>query len=219
MLWNNRAYRPLETLLYDNIIAPAVDELSAKTAKELAASLKPGAKLLNVGCGGGQLEVRLAGLRADLVINGLDLSFQQVERARKRATLAGAQAEFFQGSALNLPFKSETYDLVYSIASIKHWPDYMAGLRECMRVVKPGGLLMVGEVDMNCTKETAAAFTSRWRLPGFMKPGALFFFRTFVSSRSITLNEARQLAVALTAKKFDTGLYSDNLCWIIMAEK
>ncbi|MCX5849658.1 MAG: class I SAM-dependent methyltransferase [Deltaproteobacteria bacterium] len=219
MLWNNQAYRPLETLIYDNIIAPAVEEISDKTAEKLAASLAPGAKVLDVGCGGGQLAVQLAKLRADLIINGLDLSPQQVKRARKRAVLAGVRAEFFQGSALDLPFKSETYDLVYSIASIKHWPDYMAGLRECLRLVKPGGLLIVVEVDKDCPKETAAAFTSRWRLPGFMKSLALIFFRVFVARRSITLKVARQLAAALPAKKYDTALYAEDLCWIVAAEK
>ena len=219
MLWNNQAYRPIEAWMYDTFIAPAVEELSVKTAEEISSWIVADAKVLDVGCGGGQLAVHLAKIRRDLIMNGLDLSLQQVERSRKRTAAAGVRAEFFQGSALALPFKSETYDLVYSIASIKHWPDYMAGLRECLRVVKPGGVLMVVELDKDCSKEIAVPFIARWRLPGFIKSGSLYYFRKFVCGRSLTLNEARQLVSGLPVKKFDAGFYFNGLCWMVMAEK
>lgn len=219
MLWNNHAFRSVETLIYDSTAAPVVTELSLKAMANIVSSLKLGARVLDVGCGGGQFVIQLAKLRADLVINGLDLSPQQVQRARKRAVLAGLRAEFFQGSALDLPFESETYDLVYSIASIKHWPDYLAGLRECLRLVKPGGLLAIAEVDKNCSKETAADFVSRWPLPGFMKPLALILFRIIVSNRSLALNEAGKLVAALPAKNYDIGIHSEGLFWMFTAEK
>ena len=219
MIWSVKSFTSFDTFIYDTIAAPAVTELALKKIEEVASCLQSGAKVLDVGCGGGQLAIEFAKLRADLIINGLDLSPQQIKRARKRATVAGKRIKFFQGSALKMPFKSGTYDLVYSIGSIKHWPDYMAGLRECLRLVKTGGLLVIAEVDKNCPKDVAAAFVSNFQLPGFIRPLALMLFRIFVSGRSLTLNDADKLFAALPVKKYDAETYSEGLFWIVVVPK
>lgn len=218
MLWSIKSFRSIDTLIYDTIAAQAVSELFLPKMVEVISSLKTGARVLDVGCGGGQLAIELARKRPDLVINGLDLSSAQVKRASNRAAAAGVQTEYFQGSALDLPFKPETFDLVYSVASIKHWPDYRAGLKECLRLVKPGGLLIIAEVDKNCSRDVVAAFVSNFQLPSFIRPLALMLFRIFVSGRSLTLNDADKLFAALPVKKYDAGIYSEGLFWIVVAQ-
>lgn len=219
MFWSVKSFSSVDTLIYDTTAAAAVTSLALPRVQEMSSVLKSGAGVLDVGCGGGQLAIELAKYRNDLIISGLDLSFQQIKRARKRATVAGTEVKFIQGSALKMPFASESYDLVYSIGSIKHWPDYRHGLMECLRLVKAGGRLVIAEVDKNCPRETASAFISRFRLPKRMLPLTTILFRLFVSGRSLTLNEADQLFAALSVKTYDINIFSEGLFWIAVAQK
>jgi ubiquinone/menaquinone biosynthesis C-methylase UbiE len=49
-----------------------------------------------------------------------------------------------EGDAQNMPFKDEFADLVFSRGSILFWPDREAGVRECYRILKPGGVAYIG---------------------------------------------------------------------------
>ena len=111
--------------IYDRVIAPAVLAMGERIAAELVDFVGEDAKVLDVGAGGGQLALELAERRPRAAVTGLDLSPDQVSRASQRARDRGlgARATFVQGSALDLPFESGRFDLVTSVASIKHWPD------------------------------------------------------------------------------------------------
>jgi len=219
MIWTVKSFSAFDTFIYDTISASAVTRLAMPGMREISSFLPSGANVLDVGCGGGQIAIELAKLRKDLIINGLDLSPQQIKRARKRAAAAGARVTFFQGSALQMPFASESYDLVYSIGSIKHWPDYREGLRECLRLVKSGGRLVIVEVDKNCPRDVASAFVSTFRLPKWMLPLTAILFRLFVSGRSLSLKDAETLFADLPVKEYDAGVSSEGLFWIVVAQK
>jgi len=49
-----------------------------------------------------------------------------------------------EGDALDLPFKDNFADFVFSRGSIPFWPDQVQGLKECYRILKPGGVAYVG---------------------------------------------------------------------------
>lgn len=117
--------------------------------------------------------------------------------ARVRARHLGERARFVVGSALDLPFDDGTFDAVLSVASLKHWPERARGLRECARVLRPGGRLAVLEVDRGCTDEAARAFVDTWRIPAFLRPAARLMFRVSVAGPSLDLEEARVLARGL----------------------
>jgi trans-aconitate methyltransferase len=92
---------------------------------------QPGECILDLGCGDGQLTLRLAATGAKVV--GVDASPQMVASARTR----GAEAE--QGSAESLPFADQTFDAVFSNA-VLHWVrDHDAMMSEVRRVLKRGG--------------------------------------------------------------------------------
>lgn len=190
-------YNAVESYLYDRAIAPAVIELADTVEERLLAELPRGARVLEVGCGGGQLAVRLAGKRADLTITGLDLSPEQVARAKERARAVAERVTFVEGSALSLPFDDEHFDAVISVASVKHWPDPLRGLSECVRVLRPSGALAVVEADRGCTMHDARAFVSRWRIPRLLRPVALVGFRTFVAGNAFDLDDMRAFAAML----------------------
>ena len=95
-------YSVLESYLYDAIIAPAVMRLGDETiAGTLVGEVAQGASVLEVGCGGGQLAVEARRRRPDLRWTGVDLSAEQIARARRRVG-PDPRCELLVGSALDL---------------------------------------------------------------------------------------------------------------------
>ena len=197
-------YSFAEAWAYDRFVAPAVMDMRDAAVDNYLADLPQGARVLEVGCGGGQLAHAVIEQRPDLRWVGLDASKDQIERARRRN--AGHQsAEFVVGDALALPFADQCFDATVSIASIKHWADQSKGLAECVRVLRPGGQLLIVEADRGCRFNDARAFVSRWRLPKAIRPLNLAMFRTFVAGRSIDLEEASSLMSELPLTSWEVS--------------
>jgi ubiquinone/menaquinone biosynthesis C-methylase UbiE len=186
-------YSKLQSWAYDRFIAPAVTQFGGSLSDSIVQLLPEGAQVLDVGCGGGQIAVGLAQRRPDLRITGIDLSSEQVARAVKRARERALAVNFAQGDAMQLSFREGTFAVVYSVASLKHWPDEQRGLRECCRVLAPGGTLIVVEADRGCRLDDAYAFVSAVRVARLLRPLVLLYFRTFVAGLSIDLDEGRGL--------------------------
>ncbi|MFE7800915.1 class I SAM-dependent methyltransferase [Nocardia sp. NPDC057440] len=193
LLDKTKRYNPIDSWFYDNFISDAVRDMTPTLFDDVAAELKDKAQVLDVGCGGGQLAVGLATAGEHLQLSGIDLSPQQVRRAQKRGAPLGGRVQFRQGSAMDLPFADNSFDAVLSSGSIKHWPDQRKGLSEMIRVLRPGGLLLIIEADRGCTFEDAQGFVDRWRLPRPMARACLPFFRTYIAGYGLDLEDGRQL--------------------------
>jgi demethylmenaquinone methyltransferase/2-methoxy-6-polyprenyl-1,4-benzoquinol methylase len=100
----------------------------------------PDDRVLDVGCGTGFATEGLLEYTDD--VHGLDQSVHQMEKAwakfGKRDTV-----RFYRGDAERLPFKDDTFDVVWSSGSIEYWPNPVAALRECRRIAKPGGQVLI----------------------------------------------------------------------------
>jgi trans-aconitate methyltransferase len=106
-----------------------VHELAGGVLEWLAA--KPNERILDLGCGDGQLTQRVAALCGS--VQGVDASKQMVEAAR----LQGIAAD--QAEAEKLPYADASFDAVFSNA-VLHWVrDQDAMMAEVHRVLKPGG--------------------------------------------------------------------------------
>lgn len=191
-------YSRTEAWLYDRVVAPAVLEMGQRIAEDLSREVADGAKLLDVGCGGGHLALEIARRKPSVKVTGVDYSADQVARAEARARDEGLseRAGFIRGSALALPFEDAGFDVVVSVASIKHWSDQAKGLAECVRVLGPGGRLFVFEADRGCRLSDASQFVAQWRLPAPLRIPALALFRTWVAGQAIDLDDARTLLAA-----------------------
>jgi ubiquinone/menaquinone biosynthesis C-methylase UbiE len=112
--------------------------------------LQPGENLLDVGCGTGQL-TRLAAelLKKDGEVIGVDPSVEMLQVAKRNATKVHSKANFQLGVIESLPFENEHFDIVLSSMMLHHLPPDLkrTGLAEIYRVLKPGGRLMVVDVD------------------------------------------------------------------------
>jgi SAM-dependent methyltransferase len=96
-----------------------------------------GLKVLEIGVGMGAdyLEWLKAGANA----TGVDLSSASLQQARSRCDLAGFSADLQVADAENLPFPSDSFDVVYSYGVMHHSPDTTRCISEAWRVLKPGG--------------------------------------------------------------------------------
>lgn len=104
---------------------------------------KPGEDVLDVGCGSGMALRLLSGRTAPGRLAGVDLSPVMVNLARRRTTGQRPRPEVLQGDVMSLPFPDASFDVVTAIETFYFWPDPERGLRECRRVLRPGGRLCV----------------------------------------------------------------------------
>jgi len=101
--------------------------------------IKPGIRLLDVGCGAGQLALIAA--RAGAKVTGCDISTNWLERAQARAAAEGLEITFEPGDAEALPYETAQFDAVVSLigAMFAPRPDLVAA--ELTRVCRPAGLI------------------------------------------------------------------------------
>ena len=99
----------------------------------------PGTRLLDVGCGAGQLALIAA--RAGAQVTGCDISTNWLEKARARAAAEGLAVAFEEGDAESLPYEDGQFDAVTSLigAMFAPRPDRVAA--ELTRVCRPGGMI------------------------------------------------------------------------------
>jgi len=101
--------------------------------------------ILDVGCGGGVTVRKLAAVAAEGKVYGIDHSEQSVAVARRtnRQGIAEGRVEIRQASVSGLPFSDGLFDLVTAVETHYFWPDLPADMREVLRVLKPGGTLVI----------------------------------------------------------------------------
>jgi demethylmenaquinone methyltransferase/2-methoxy-6-polyprenyl-1,4-benzoquinol methylase len=130
-------------------IAPIYDVMNrAMTAgldrrwRRLAAQavVRPGERVLDACCGTGDLA--LAAREAGGLVTGLDFSAQMLARARRKSS----EVEWVEGDLLALPFPDGGFDAATIGFGIRNLPELEAGLRELVRVLRPGGRLACLEI-------------------------------------------------------------------------
>ena len=136
------------TMGYDDDFQQLLNRRSAEThAAHLLPHLSPGLKLLDFGCGPGTISVGLAQRIAPGEFHGIDMEESQIELARAASAAGGHDnMTFHVGSATELPFDDNTFDVAHCHAVLMHIPDTQAALAEVKRVLKPGGIIASREV-------------------------------------------------------------------------
>lgn len=97
--------------------------------------------MLDVACGTGGVALRAARTGADVV--GIDISVDQLEKARRAAAAAALAIRFEEGDAQELPYADAEFDVVASAFGVVFAPDHELAADELARVCRSGGRLVL----------------------------------------------------------------------------
>lgn len=104
--------------------------------------ITPGTKLLDIGCGAGQLTI--PGAKQGIDVTAIDLAQNLVDQANERAKEEGLTIDIRQGDAEDLEFADNTFDVTMSLIGSMFAPRPELVASEMVRVCKPGGKVIMG---------------------------------------------------------------------------
>ena len=101
--------------------------------------------ILDVGCGGGRTIQKMAAVASRGIVYGVDYASGSVAAscAKNAQLIRVGRVEIKQGSVSELPFPDNKFDLVTAVETQYYWPDLVHDMQEVLRVLKPGGTLIV----------------------------------------------------------------------------
>ena len=113
------------------------------SAAYLLPHLKPGSRLLDVGCGPGSITADFAQRIRSGSVLGLDASAGIIDAARREHLTV----EFAVGDVYRLAFDDGSWDIVHAHQLLQHLADPVAALKEMRRVARPGGIVAARDSD------------------------------------------------------------------------
>jgi demethylmenaquinone methyltransferase / 2-methoxy-6-polyprenyl-1,4-benzoquinol methylase len=151
--------------LLNHLLSMNIDRYwRARTVRRVAHILeRPGAQVLDVCCGTGDLTLALNSGSPSAHIFGSDFSHPMLERANRK----NANGRWFEADALRLPIADAALDLATIAFGFRNLTNYHSGLLELRRILKPGGTLAILEFSTppNPLLAEVYGFYSRTILP------------------------------------------------------
>jgi len=119
-------------------------------------------RLIDIGCGPGNIALKIAQHCPHLSIVGVDRSANMIQAARRAATDLGFEDRvfFLQGNADQVPFANGTFDAVLSNSVLHHLANPLKAFQEMQRVAKPRGAILVR--DLRRPSSLAYPWHVRW---------------------------------------------------------
>jgi len=188
---------------YETPAGRAHDEAQKSDVRKFLKPAKPGARLLDVGCGTGHWSRFFASLGYEVV--GVDISEEMIQVAKPRPA---PNCRFEVADALALPFGNHCFDVVASMSTIEFVSEASLALAEMFRCVQPNGAVLIGTLNR-------LAPINRHRLAKGRQP--------YASGRLLTHGELRKLLVPFgrvrtVASSPNTGR-RDHRGWRITARR
>jgi ubiquinone/menaquinone biosynthesis C-methylase UbiE len=135
--------------IFTGLLGLGANRPNSRMVIELA-NVKPGDRVLDVGCGTGSLTLTAQSYAGPGgKVYGIDAAPEMIEVAKKKASRSGLEVVFDVGLIEKLAFPDATFDIVISRLVIHHLPDDLKrrGFTEILRVLKPGGHLVIADFN------------------------------------------------------------------------
>ena len=152
----------------------------------LVEHLKQGMNVLSVGCGPGVILSAVCSKRSSVHGTGIDVSATRVQQAIEKHS-SNPGLKFLRGDAHDIPFPSDSFDLVYSRMLFQYLSDKQRAAAELARVCRPGGTVLIQDLDgqllWNYPEDSALQHSIEAVIAGLASTG----FDPFVGRKLYTL--------------------------------
>ena len=120
-------------------------------------NISPDDVILDIGCGGGMNINRMA--QGAKKVYGVDYSIESVNLSKEvnEDLIKEGRVEVHEGNVMDLPFGDNSFDIVTAFETVYFWPDIVKSFGEVKRVLKPGGMFLIG-CEANGTNNLAMKF-------------------------------------------------------------
>jgi ubiquinone/menaquinone biosynthesis C-methylase UbiE len=121
--------------------------------------IKPSDQILELGYGPGYAIEKIAQGLDTGKISGIDFSKLMHKHAsrRNRKQIQSGKVELFTGSAMDMPFESNQFDLIFGVNILYFWSDPAKEIGEILRVLKPGGRIVLYHTDKESLRKIPVA--------------------------------------------------------------
>ncbi len=107
--------------------------------------IRPGMKVLDLGCGTGNFSIKLAEKGCQVL--GVDISQEMLAIAREKAEAKGLAIDFRQMDLMDLNLNDGEFDLALTVTAFEFIEDIEGAFREIYRTVRPGGRILIGTIN------------------------------------------------------------------------
>jgi demethylmenaquinone methyltransferase/2-methoxy-6-polyprenyl-1,4-benzoquinol methylase len=128
---------------------------------------KPGARVLDICCGTGDLMLALKAKGKSATVYGSDFCHPMLVAARRKVEQRHVKSDLFEADALGLPVPDQSFDVITVAFGFRNLANYQHGFEELFRILKPGGLAAILEFSTppNALMARLYSFYSRNILP------------------------------------------------------
>jgi ubiquinone/menaquinone biosynthesis C-methylase UbiE len=164
-----------------------------RLARQLAAGLPAGARVLEVAPGPGFLSVALAKL-GPYDVTGVDISESFVRMATEYVRKENVSVRFIHGSASDLPLEANCCDLIVCRAAFKNFSEPLRAINEMHRVLKPGGQALIIDLCKDASWKEIVSYVDGLKLSRTSAFMTKFTFKHMLLKRAYTEESMKALA-------------------------
>ncbi len=181
-------------------------------------NLKPGEKVLDIATGTGMAAIAAAQrIRPEGRVHGIDIAENMISKAQFNASKHGLDnVDFHLMDASNLEFRSNYFDVITCAFGLFFLPDMSAALAQWLRVLKPGGRLILTSFTRQAFQPFTDLFRTRVEQMGISFPVASWQRLAEPALCQQVLSQAGFTAVTCDVEQMGYHLQSENDWWEIL---